>query len=183
MDEAQVARTDPPLAGDEVVTLRGFLDFHRDTLRLKTSGLDHEQLNRTLAPSTMTLAGLLKHLAVVESSWFSEDFLGGALMPPFDTAPWGEDRDWEWHTAAADSPEYLRGLFDDAVARSDAIVEAALANPSSQSAPLDALSVRPDRSGEHYSLRWILVHMIEEYARHNGHADLLREAIDGSTGE
>ncbi len=175
---AALVRTDPPLAGDEVATLRGFLDFHRDTLRLKTAGLDHDQLNRTLAPSTMTLAGLLKHLAVVESSWFSEYVAGGELMPPFDTAPWDDDRDWEWHTAPDDSPEELRRLFDEAVARSDEITDAALASDG-----LDTLTVKADRSGERFSLRWILTHMLEEYARHNGHADLLRESIDGTTGE
>jgi uncharacterized damage-inducible protein DinB len=175
---AALVRTDPPLAGDEVATLRGFLDYHRDTLRLKTAGLDHDQLNRTLAPSTMTLAGLLKHLAVVESSWFAEYVAGQDMMPPFDTAPWDDDRDWEWHTAPDDSPEELRRLFDEAVGRSDAITDAALARDG-----LDTLTVKADRSGERFSLRWILTHMLEEYARHNGHADLLRESIDGTTGE
>jgi uncharacterized damage-inducible protein DinB len=173
-----LVRTDPPLAGDEVATLRAFLDYHRDTLRLKTAGLDHDQLNRALAPSTMTLAGLLKHLAVVESSWFAEYVAGQEMMPPFDTAPWDDDRDWEWHTAPDDSPEELRRLFDEAVARSDEITEAALAR-----AGLDTLTVKADRSGERFSLRWILTHMLEEYARHNGHADLIRESIDGATGE
>jgi len=175
---AALVRADPPLAGDEVATLRGFLDYHRDTLRLKTAGLDHDQLNSTLAPSTMTLAGLLKHLAVVESSWFAEYVAGQDMMPPFDTAPWDDDRDWEWHTAPDDSPEELRRLFDEAVARSDAITDAALARDG-----LDTLTVKADRSGERFSLRWILTHMLEEYARHNGHADLLRESIDGTTGE
>ena len=173
-----LVRTDPPLAGDEASTLRGFLDYHRDTLRLKTAGLDRGQLNRTLAPSTMTLAGLLKHLAVVESSWFAEYVAGQEMMPPFDTAPWDEDRDWEWHTAPDDSPEELRRLLDEAVARSDEITDAALARDG-----LDTLTVKADRSGERFSLRWILTHMLEEYARHNGHADLLRESIDGVTGE
>jgi uncharacterized damage-inducible protein DinB len=173
-----LVRTDPPVAGDEVATLRGFLNFHRDTMRLKSAGLDHDQLNRTLAPSTMTLAGLLKHLAVVESSWFAEYVSGQEMMAPFDSAPWDDDRDWEWHTAPDDSPEELRRLFDDAVARSEEITDAALAQDG-----LDTLTVKADRRGERFSLRWILIHMIEEYARHNGHADLLRESIDGATGE
>lgn len=171
-------RASPPLAGDEVTTLRRFLDFHRDTLRMKTAGLDHDELNRHLAPTSMTLAGLLKHLAVVESSWFSEYVAGGELMPPFDTAPWDDDRDWEWHTASADSPEELRRLLDEAIARSDAIVDSAL-----QRGGLDQLSGKADDGGERFSLRWILIHMIEEYARHNGHADLLRESIDGAVGQ
>jgi uncharacterized damage-inducible protein DinB len=177
-DPDPLVRVDPPIAGNETVTLRGFLDFHRNTLRMKTAGLDHDQLNSRLPPTTMTLAGLLKHLAVVESSWFSEYVAGEGMMPPFDTAPWEEDRDWEWHTAEADSPEELRRLFDQAVARSDAITDAVLRRDG-----LDALTVKADSAGERFSLRWILIHMIEEYARHNGHADLLREAIDGATGE
>src|SRR5690606_33294257 len=108
-------RTDPPLAADEATTLPAFLDFHRDTLRWKTSDLDGAQLARTLPPSDMTLGGMIKHLAVVESSWFSEVFLGEYLMPPFDTAPWDSDRDWEWHSAHADSPEYLSSLLDEAI--------------------------------------------------------------------
>jgi uncharacterized damage-inducible protein DinB len=172
-------RTEPPLRGSEVDTLRSFLAYHRETFRWKTQDLNQQQLATPLSPSTMTLGGMMKHLAVVESSWFSEDFRGGPLMAPFDTAPWEEDRDWEWHTAAQDSPEQLRALFDDAVTRSDRIIEEALARGG-----LDQLSVAKDhRTGEPYSLRWILVHMIEEYARHNGHADLIRESIDGMTGE
>lgn len=172
-------RTDPPVNADEVETLRGFLDFHRDTLRWKTSGLDAAELAHRLRPSSMTLGGLLKHLAFVESQWFSQVLLDEPLMAPFDTADWAEDRDWDWTTAAGDSPEELRMLFDRAVAASDAILDDALADGG-----LDRLSARPDRhTGERWNLRWILVHMIEEYARHNGHADLLREAIDGTVGE
>lgn len=172
-------RTDPPVAADEVGTLRGFLDFHRDTLRWKTAGLDAAELSHRLAPSTMTLGGLLKHLAFVESQWFSQVLLGEPLMAPFDTADWAEDRDWDWTSAVDDSPARLRMLFHRAVAASDAILDAALADGG-----LDRPSARADRhTGEHWTLRWILVHMVEEYARHNGHADLLREAIDGSVGE
>ncbi|MFD6178459.1 MULTISPECIES: DinB family protein [unclassified Isoptericola] len=173
-------RVDPPLRADESATLRGYLDYHRDTLRRKTAGLDGAQLSTPLPPSSMTLGGLLKHLAYVESNWFLQVFSGGAAMPPFDTADWDADADWEWHSAAENTPQELRALFDDAVARSDRALDAALA-----SGTLDATSVVPSRRhGEGtFSLRWILVHMIEEYARHNGHADLLREAIDGATGE
>ncbi|GED10369.1 DinB family protein [Cellulosimicrobium cellulans] len=172
-------RTDPPVSADEVDTLRGFLDFHRETLRWKTSGLDAAELAHRVRPSSMTLGGLLKHLAFVESQWFSQVLLDEPLMAPFDTADWADDRDWDWTSAAGDSPAALRMLFDRAVAASDAILDDALADGG-----LDRLSARPDRhTGEHWNLRWILVHMIEEYARHNGHADLLREAIDGTVGE
>jgi uncharacterized damage-inducible protein DinB len=172
-------RTDPPLRGDELATLRGFLDFHRDTLRRKTTGLDAAALSTALPPSTMTLGGLLKHLAYVESSWFAEVLDGADPIPPFDDVDWSADRDWEWRTAVHDSPAALRDLFDTAVAASDARLDAALATGG-----LDRLSVRESRPGEgRFSLRWILVHLVEEYARHNGHADLLREAVDGVVGE
>ncbi len=172
-------RTDPPLRDDEATTLRTFLDFHRDTLRWKTSGLSAQQLRTPLAPSDLTLGGMLKHLAYVESNWFRVVLAGDDALPPFDAVDWGPDPDWDWHSAADDTPEALRALLDSAVAESDRIVDDALA-----SGGLDQLSARPSRQdGGPFSLRWILVHMVEEYARHNGHADLLREAIDGLTGE
>lgn len=179
MDFAEADRTSPPLRGDEATTLRAFLDLHRDTLRWKTAGHTPEQLATTLPPSEMTLGGLLKHLAVVESGWFSEVLMGGALIPPFDGVDWTADRDWEWHSAADDSPEELRALFDTAVEASDRIIDTALASPEG----LDLLSVREHSGGDgRFSLRWVLTHMIEEYARHNGHADLIRESLDGLVG-
>jgi uncharacterized damage-inducible protein DinB len=175
------ARVDPPLRGGEAATLRGFLDFQRDTFRWKCSGLTQAQLAHQLPPSDMTLGGMMKHLAVVESSWLERTFAGGVEMPPFDTVDWDADRDWEWHTAADDASAELRALFDDAVRRADAVIDAALA----ASAGLDGESANESRGeGEgRFSLRWILVHLIEEYARHNGHADLIRQSIDGRTGE
>ena len=173
-------RTDPPLAADEATTLRAFLDYHRDTLRWKVSGLDQEQLARTLAPSTMTLGGMMKHLALVENWWFEVVLLGRPDMPPFDVVDWDADPDWEWHSAAEETPEEVRALFDRAVAGADAAIEEALATP----AGLGTLSVKESRREKKmFTLRWILLHMIEEYARHNGHADLIRESIDGVTGE
>jgi hypothetical protein len=172
-------RIDPPLMADEATTLRAFLDFHRDTFRWKCGGLTQEQLARSLPPTDMTLGGMMKHLAVVESGWFEETFAGGAQMPPFDTVDWDADRDWEWHTAKDDSPEELFALFDEAVGRADAVIDAALA-----SSGLEAPSAKESpREGTPFSLRWIILHMIEEYARHNGHADLIRQSIDGETGE
>ncbi len=171
----------PPLAGDEVTTVRAYLDFHRDTLRWKVDGLTQEQLAQRLEPSTMTLGGMMKHLALVESHWFEVVLVGGeTMMHPFDAVDWEADPDWDWHSAVDDTPEQIRALFDEAVARSDRVVAEALAT----SAGLDTLSVRPSRrSGNPYSLRWILLHMVEEYARHNGHADLIRESIDGAAGD
>ena len=174
------SRVDPPLQADEATTLRAFLDFHRDTFRWKCSGLTQEQLAQPLAPSDMTLGGMMKHLALVESSWFEEVYAGGLYMPPFDSVDWDADRDWEWHTAKDDTPTELRALFDEAVRRADAVIEAAVAADG-----LDGVSMEESRhEGEGaFSLRWILVHMIEEYARHLGHADLIRESIDGQTGQ
>ena len=173
-------RVDPPLRADEVTTLRTFLDYHRDTLRWKTAGLTAEQLRTPHAPSSLTLGGLVKHLALVETDWFAVKLDGDTAIAPFDTADWDADRDWEFHSAADDSPEELRALLDAAVADSDRRIDAALA-----AGGLDGTSAQESRRpGEGaFSLRWILVHMIEEYARHNGHADLLREAVDGATGE
>jgi|SRR4051812_18912349 len=174
-------RTNFPLRGDEATTLRAFLDYQRDILRMKCAGLSQAQLAQALPPSDMTLGGMMKHLAIVDQSWFEDDFGGSGLMPPFDTVDWDADRDWEWHTAKDDTPEQLLALFDEAVRRSDAVLDEAL---STDGVGLDGLSVAEasDERGP-FSLRWIILHMIEEYARHNGHADLIRESIDGQTGD
>ena len=171
-------RPEPPLAADETGTLLGFLDFHRATLAWKCSGLDAAGLRATAAASSMTLGGLLKHLAYVEDAWFSQSLHGHERQPPWDTVDWKADPDWDWHSAAEDTPEELFALWRDAVARSRSLVGEALADGG-----LDQLARRTWPDGRAPSLRWILVHMIEEYARHNGHADLLRESVDGQTGE
>jgi uncharacterized damage-inducible protein DinB len=168
-------RVEPPYAADEATMLNAFLDYQRATLKWKTSGLDAEQLNRTLPPSTMTLGGMLKHLALVEDNWFSVFLLGNEEAQPWRDVDWEADWDWEWHTADADTPERLHELFDEAVARSRELTAGV---------DLDTESVkRSRRTDETVTLRWIMLHMIEEYARHNGHADLLRESIDGVVGE
>jgi uncharacterized damage-inducible protein DinB len=164
-----------PFAADERTTLLAMLEWQRDTLRIKTEGLGAEQLDTTLPPSDMTLGGMLKHLAYVEDWWFGVTFLGRPPAPPFDDVDWDADDDWDWHSASGAPPEELRATFDRLVEASDQIITAA--------ASLDEIAVRRRRkTGEGMSLRWILVHMIEEYARHNGHADLIRQSIDGSTG-
>jgi hypothetical protein len=129
----------------------------------------------------MTLGGMMKHIAVVEQSWFEDDFMGRGLMPPYDTVDWDADPDWEWHSAKDDTPEELFALLDEARRRSDAVLDEALAPGG---VGLDGLSVADEVDDRgRFSLRWIILHMIEEYARHNGHADLIRESIDGSTGQ
>ena len=168
-------RTKVPFNADERTTLVAFLDWHRDTLRMKTAGLDAEQLDTALPPSDLTLGGMLKHLAYVEDWWFGINFVGRPATAPFDDVDWDADEDWDWHSASGATLEELRELFDRFVEASDQVISAA--------ASLDEVAGRRHpRTGEGLSLRWILVHMIEEYARHNGHADLIRQSIDGSTG-
>ncbi|SOC55335.1 DinB family protein [Ornithinimicrobium cerasi] len=172
-------RPEPPLAAEEAATLLGFLDFQRATLGWKTRGLAADALRRRLHPTGMTLAGLLKHLAWVEDHWFTHT-AGRAPMPePWTDVDWHEDEDWEWHSALEDDAVTLRTTWERSVGRSREVTARLLGGRS------DGLGrTSPAWGGRaEVSLRWILVHMIEEYARHNGHADLLREAIDGQTGE
>ena len=157
--------------------LRTFLEHHRATLAWKCRGVSAEGLRATTAATSMTLGGLLKHLAWVEDHWFTRVLRGAPMPAPWAHVDWGADRDWEWHSAAGDSPDELFGLWETACRRSRAGVDAALARGD-----LDQVAADGDPD-EGPSLRWILVHMIEEYARHNGHADILREAWDGATGE
>ena len=167
-------RPRPPYAGNERETLLGFLDWHRATFRIKAGGLDDAQLNQTLPPSRMTLGGMVKHLAFVEDWWFGFN-LTGAQAEPWASVDWEADEDWDWHSASDDTAEELWRLYETEVARAGETV---------RDSDLDRLSERTHpRTGERISLRWIVVHMIEEYARHNGHADLIRESIDGATGQ
>jgi uncharacterized damage-inducible protein DinB len=172
-------RVDPPLAASEAETLLGYLNYHRQTLRMKAEGLDREQLARTLAPSTLTLGGLLKHMALVEDHWFSVVLLGNGQVEPWASADWEADADWEFHSARDDGPEELYRLFGEATAASDRILRRVL----DEDGPGRLSEKESRRHGGAFSLRWILLHMVEEYARHNGHADLIRESIDGRTGE
>lgn len=175
-----IDRTDPPLRANEITTLLAFLDYHRYTFRSKVAGLDEAGLRATLAPSPMTLGGMMKHLALVESSWLSEVLMGRPAVEPWASVDWEADNDWDWHSAVDDSPETLLALFVKSVRTADADIAEALG-----AGGLDHESVVESKGegGGRFSLRWILVHLIEEYARHNGHADLIRESIDGATGE
>ena len=161
--------------------LVGFLEYHRETLARKVAGLDAAQLDQRLEPSSMTLGGMLKHLAYVEDWWFNQVFAGNDTHEPWSSVDWRADRDWDWHSASGEEPATLCELWEAEVAVSRRITEEALSTPTS----LDTLSARESHGtpGTHFNLRWILVHMIEEYSRHNGHADLIRESIDGVVGE
>lgn len=167
-------RPEPPYSGSERAQAIGFLEFLRATVTLKTSGLTDEQLTRTHPPSTMTPAGMLKHLAFVEDWWSTHKFLGHPQLEPWTEVDWRVDRDWDWRTALDDPPEELRALWEASVARSRAIIDAA---------DFEDLSVATFRNGERFSMRWMVLHLIEEYARHCGHLDLIRESIDGATGQ
>jgi uncharacterized damage-inducible protein DinB len=169
---------EPPMAGDEASSLLGSLERQRATLAWKCEGLDAAGLQTKIAASSMTLGGLLKHLALVEDDTFARKLLGGRAGPPWDAVDWDADPDWEWHTAADDTPEQLMALWQEAVARSRSVVADALANGG-----VEQLGRLTTSRGESPSLRRLLVDLIEEYARHVGHADLIREAVDGRTGE
>ena len=183
MSEPEVdehGRPEPPHEAGEAATVLGFLDYQRGTFAWRCRGLGDDQLRIALPPTSMTLGGMLKHLAYVEDYWFTEVVAGEAMPEPWSGVDWEADPDWEWHSAAGESADALRSLWSERVERSRTVVAACLA------AGEDKALATPHSawSGQgRVSLRWVLVHMVEEYARHNGHADLIRESIDGVTGE
>jgi hypothetical protein len=171
-------RPEPPCDAGELDTLIGFLEFQRATLEWKTRGLDGHGLDTRVAASSMTLGGMLKHLSFVEDYWFWHWLAGNEPSAPWATVDWEADPDWDWHSAVDDTPDGLRSMWSEAVDRSRECVTAAL-----EDGDLGQRARQVAPSGWAPNLRWILTHMIEEYSRHNGHADLIREAIDGETGE
>ena len=173
-------REDPPTEASELETLLGFLDYQRGTIALKTDGMDDVQLRTPLPPSTMTLGGLLKHLAFVEDFWIGMTVRGRPPAEPFSSAPWDDDPDWEWRSSAWETADELRGLWGGAVEASHSELDEVLADLGDA-----GLGTRFPRweSEESVSLRWVLIHLIEEYSRQAGHADLLAEHVDGRRGE
>jgi uncharacterized damage-inducible protein DinB len=159
---------------DERDVLGQYLDYQRETILLKAEGLTREQLGQRIATSELTLAGMLYHLALNEESWFEVQFGGLPEREDFAGIDWAADPDYEFRTALEKEPDWLRRRYRDACDRARQVVAAA--------ASLDDPSAAPWR-GKPFTLRWVILHMIEETARHAGQADLLREAIDGSTGE
>lgn len=168
----------PPAAGTEVDTLIGSLERQRRTFAWKCSDLDAAGLRATTPATTMTLGGLLKHLALVEADYFCFKLLGEDPGRPWNTVDWDADPGWEWRTAAEDTPEQLYALWEGSVARARAKLSLALADGDP-----GRLSRFTWPDGQTPSIRRLLVDVIEEYARHTGHADLLRESIDGLVGE
>ena len=177
MDDSDIP-WEPPLAGTEAEHLVGALERLRTTFRWKADDLDAAGLATRVGASTLTLGGLLKHLARAEAHCFTVKLDGSPIGTPWDTADWAADPDWDFNSAAHDSPEELYALWDDTVARSRAKLAAALA-----SGGLDQPVHLAWPDGRHLRLRRLLCDLIEEYGRHTGHADLLREAVDGRVGE
>jgi hypothetical protein len=167
-----VTRAEPPEIAGEREALQGWLDYHRATLKFKCQGLTGEQLaSRAITPSTLSLLGLVRHMAEVERSWFRTRFAGQA--------------DLGYLYCNDEFPDGDLDLTDPASAEADFAAfegECALADAAAVGRSLDDTFVLP-RTGSPMDLRWIYLHMIEEYARHNGHADILREQIDGVTGD
>jgi uncharacterized damage-inducible protein DinB len=173
--ECNIVPTELASTGSELALLTQYLDQQRAAVLVKTDGLALDQLAQRHPPSALTLAGLLNHLALVEDSWLQGRFLGLPEREPWAGVDWDTDPDWEFHTAAELQPEQLRQRYRDTCARSRTVV--------AQASGLDQLSVQPLRNGQHFSLRWVLLHLLEETARHAGHADFIREAIDGTVGD
>lgn len=171
-------RPEPPLDGDEWQTLTGFLDYQRATFAWKSANLSAAQLSQHLPPSSMTLAGLMKHLAYVEDDWFGRWLPDEPRREPWASVDWAAQPDWEWDSARFDDPDALRALWQEAVARARSAAEKAF-----EAGGLSGKTRRTWPDGRAPSLRWVMTHMIEEYARHNGHTDLLRESLDGEVGE
>jgi len=169
---------EPPLAGTEVEHLLGALDRLRTTFRWKADDLGADGLRARVGASSLTLGGLLKHLALVEEYYSSTKLSGDPPGGPWAEVDWDAEPDWEFSSAARDTPEQLYRLWDGAVERSRARVDAAVARGG-----LDQLVHASGPDDRHASLRRLVCDLLEEYGRHTGHADLLREAVDGLVGE
>ncbi|WP_406076142.1 DUF664 domain-containing protein [Streptomyces virginiae] len=177
-DPTAEAWPEPPLAGAEAAAILGALERRRAASAWKCSCLDAAGLRATLGSSTITLGGLLKHLAHVEDCHFARLWLGSPVGAPWDAVDGCSTPDRDHRSAAEDTPEALHTLWRGAVARSRAVVDEALG-----AGGLDRLGACATRSGERPGLRRILLDLVEEYARHAGHADLIRASVDGLTGE
>ncbi len=157
-----------PFAGDEKTSLQVALDRHRDAVRWNVEGLDDEQLRRKMTPSGTTLLGLVKHLAAVEYGWFCDTFGRETEPLPFDDNDPEADLRVEPHETTAD----ILAFYDRACAAADQVI-----------ADLSIEDTGTAWFGDPVTLRWVLIHMVEENARHAGHMDIIRELIDGATGD
>ncbi|WP_127479612.1 DinB family protein [Nocardioides pantholopis] len=168
----------PAQARTEAESLLAVLERNRRTFAWKTSGVDEAGLRATTAASSMTLGGLVKHLALVETDWLAVKLAGGEYGDPWETADFDADPDWEWTTGALDGPQAVHGLWQAAVDRSRGVVTAVI-----EERGLDGPASFTWPDGRTPTVRAVILDLIEEYARHVGHADLLREAVDGRVGE
>lgn len=157
-----------PYTGGEKESLIVALDRHRDAILWKLDGLDDEQLRRPMVPSGTTLLGMVKHLASVEYGWFCETFGHASESAPFDE----EDPDADWRVEPWESTEGALKYYGQARAAADVAIE---------TAELDTVGTA--WHGTEVTMRWVLIHMVEEVCRHAGHADVLRELIDGAAGD
>lgn len=169
---------EPSMTADEVEMLLFALERARAQFAWKCGGLDADGLRKRLPPSAMTLGGLLKHVAVCEDRQTAEFVTGGHIAGPWRQEDFEADPEWDWHSAADDSPDDLYAVWKASVERSNAALARALANGG-----LDQPSAFTTPSGEKPNLRRSVIDLIEHYIRHTGHADLLREAVDGLVGE
>lgn len=169
---------EPPLAGTEAEHLLGMLDRLHWTFRWKADGLDATGLSTTIGRSSLTLGGLLKHLAGVEAVHLTWKAFGEDPGDPWRSIDWSTTPDWSFTSAADDSPAELYALYDSTVERMHRRLSVAIADGG-----LDQLTQAADDDGNRASLRRLVCDLIEEYGRHAGHADLLREAVDGRVGE
>jgi uncharacterized damage-inducible protein DinB len=166
-----VTRVDEPFVAGERDVLEGFLDWYRGTLLMKCAGLSAEQLaEQAVPPSNLSLLGLLRHMTEVERAWFRRRFRGEDVGVPYSSE---ERPDADFEEAVPEGAEADYAAF---------VSELELARAATAGHDLTETFIHPRRNRE-MSLRWVYVHMIEEYARHCGHADLLRECIDGTTGQ
>jgi hypothetical protein len=170
---------EPPLAGTDVEHLLGALDRLRTTFRWKADGLDSAGLQQRVGASSLTVGGLLKHLAWVEEYYAAVKVGGGSPAPPWDSVDWGAvEIGWEFAAADDETPDDLYAQWDGAVTRARARYRDLIADGG-----LDQLVDANDGEGHHASLRRVLFDLVEEYGRHTGHTDLLREAVDGRVGD
>jgi uncharacterized damage-inducible protein DinB len=165
-------------APSEVESLLSVLERNRRTFAWKVHGLDEEGWRATTAASSMTLGGLVKHMALVETDWLAVKVAGQDYGPPWDAVDFDADPDWEWRTGASGAPDDVYALWRSAVERSRAALGDVLAERG-----LDGLASFTWPDGRTPTVRTMLLDMVEEYARHTGHADILREAVDGRVGE
>lgn len=165
-------RTEPSTLAGEREMLEGWLEYHRETLEMKCAGLDDEQLRQLSAPpSEISLLGLVRHMTEVERSWFRKILAGEDVTYLYSD----EDKDGDFHVSEQDTYAEAYAAWQAEIARARELAASHGLD--------DVAAAQHPRTGESFNLRWIMTHMIEEYARHNGHADLVRERIDGATGD